>query len=388
MAAGLVSMRHRLLGPNQAMATACTTGAHSIGDASRFIALGDADVMLAGASEACIHPLTFAGFGKARSLSTRYNDDAAASCRPFDAGRDGLVVAEGAALCLLEELDHARARGARIYAELRGYGCSADAYHMTSPCPDGDGAHRAMQMALAKAGIRPADVDYINAHATGTQAGDLAEATAIQRLMLGPDGKASPAQVTVSSTKGASGHLMGAAGALEALVAVMSIHEVRLCPRRRLFSLSPSLPFSPSPSSPQISPLTRTPSSLPPPPTGRRAADAQPGQARRRGRLQLCPARGTAAARRRGHEQQLWLRRRQQQPRFFQAGLDISPLSRARDSLPARIVAGATAFPAPRRHSRCSSSGSSSASPFRPASCSFCARSPLASVPCSCPSPA
>lgn len=225
MAAGHVSLRHGLRGPIHTATTACTTGAHSIGDAARFITFGDADVMVAGGAESCIHPLTFAGFGRARSLSTAYNADPARSCRPFDAARDGFVVSEGAAVCVLEELEHARARGARIYAELRGYGCSGDAHHMTAPCQDGDGAYHAMRRALINARLRPVDVGYINAHATGTRIGDAAEVAAIRRLMLGEDGVSSEPQVTVSSTKAAMGHLLGAAGAIEALVSVLAIHE-------------------------------------------------------------------------------------------------------------------------------------------------------------------
>lgn len=228
MAAGHIAMKYGFQGPNHAATTACTTGAHSIGDASRFIALGDADVMVAGGSESCIHPLTFAGFGRARSLSTAYNDDPTASCRPFDVDRNGFVVAEGAAVCVLEELEHARARGAQIYAEVRGYGCSGDAYHMTAPREDGQGAFLAMKKALKNAGIRPREVDYVNAHATGTKVGDTAEAAAIRRLMLGDEGVSHESQITVSSTKGAVGHLLGAAGALEALFSILSIHEVTI----------------------------------------------------------------------------------------------------------------------------------------------------------------
>lgn len=228
MAAGHIAMRHGFQGPNHAATTACTTGAHSIGDAARFIALGDADVMVAGGSESCIHPLAFAGFGRARSLATAFNDKPQAACRPFDADRDGFVLAEGAAVCVLEELEHAKARGAKIYAEISGYGCSGDAYHMTAPREDGHGAYLAMKKALKSAGIKPSQVDYVNAHATSTQVGDTAETAAIKRIMLGEEGVSSESQVTVSSTKGSIGHLLGAAGAIEALFCILAIHEVRL----------------------------------------------------------------------------------------------------------------------------------------------------------------
>ena len=230
MAAGHIAMKHGFQGPNHSATTACTTGAHSIGDAARFIAAGDAEVMVAGGSESCIHPLTFAGFGRSRSLSTASNRDPAASCRPFDAGRDGFVVAEGAAVLVLEALDHARARGANVLAEVRGYGCSGDAYHMTAPRPDGAGALLAMRRALRAAGVRPREVDYVNAHATSTAVGDAAEAAALKSLMLGEEGVATEAEVTVSSTKGAVGHLLGAAGAIEALFSVLTITDVCTCP--------------------------------------------------------------------------------------------------------------------------------------------------------------
>lgn len=225
MAAGHIAMKHGFQGPNHTATTACTTGAHSIGDASRFVALGDADVMVAGGSESCIHPLTFAGFGRARSLSTAYNDNPPMSCRPFDVNRNGFVVSEGAAVCILEELEHAKARGARIYAEIKGYGCSGDAYHMTAPREDGRGAYLAMKRALKSAGVKPSEVDYINAHGTGTQVGDVAEAAAIRRLMVGEEGVSKESDVTVSSTKGALGHLLGAAGAIEALLSVLTLHK-------------------------------------------------------------------------------------------------------------------------------------------------------------------
>ncbi|KAJ4292307.1 Mitochondrial beta-keto-acyl synthase [Collariella sp. IMI 366227] len=225
LAAGHIAMRYGLRGPNHAATTACTTGAHSIGDAARFIAFGDADVMIAGGAESCIHPLTFAGFGRSRSLSTVYNDDPQGSCRPFDANRAGFVVAEGAAVVVLEELEHAKRRGARILAELKGYGCSGDAHHMTAPREDGSGAFSAMKKALKNAGVKPGQVDYINAHATGTQVGDAAEAAAIRSLMTEADGVDDESKVTVSSTKGAIGHLLGAAGAIEAVFSIMAIKE-------------------------------------------------------------------------------------------------------------------------------------------------------------------
>jgi 3-oxoacyl-[acyl-carrier-protein] synthase II len=226
MAAGHIAMKYQFQGPNHAATTACTTGAHSIGDASRFIVLGDANVMVAGGAESCIHPLTFAGFGRSKSLSTNFNDDPASSCRPFDEDRNGFVVAEGAAVMILEELEHAKTRGAYIYAELKGYGCSGDAFHMTAPRTDGRGAFLAMRRALKHACLRPNQVDYVNAHATGTSIGDAAESAAIQSMMRGPEGYERDQDVTVSSTKGSVGHLLGAAGAVEAMFSVLSVHDV------------------------------------------------------------------------------------------------------------------------------------------------------------------
>ncbi|KAK5280309.1 Mitochondrial beta-keto-acyl synthase [Exophiala xenobiotica] len=223
-------------GPNHAVTTACTTGAHSIGDASRFIKSGEAVVMIAGGAEACIHPLAIGGFARSRSLATTFNDEPQVSSRPFDRDRAGFVIGEGAACVILEELEHAKRRGARIYAELVGYGNSADAHHLTAPREDGHGALLAMKKALKQAQIRPSDVDYINAHATSTPLGDAAENQAIKTLMLGEHGRQKASEIHVSSTKGAIGHLLGAAGAIEALFTILTINENVLPPTINLFS--------------------------------------------------------------------------------------------------------------------------------------------------------
>ncbi|PLB50450.1 3-oxoacyl-synthase [Aspergillus steynii IBT 23096] len=230
LGAGHISMRYGFMGPNHAATTACTTGAHSIGDAARFIACGDADVMVAGGAESCIHPLAIGGFARARSLATSYNDVPEKASRPFDADREGFVVGEGAAMVILEELEHAKARGARIYAELKGYGCSGDAHHMTAPKENGEGAFMAMRKALRNAKIQPSMVDYVNAHATSTVVGDAAENAAIKTLLLGPEGKKHAADVNISSTKGAVGHLLGGAGAIEAVFSILAIHENAMPP--------------------------------------------------------------------------------------------------------------------------------------------------------------
>ena len=239
LVSGQVSIKYGFKGPNHSVVTACSTGAHAIGDAARLIMFGDADVMIAGGAESSICEIGIAGFNACKALSTKSEDDPAKASRPYDSGRDGFVMGEGAGVVVLEELEHAKARGANILAELSGYGLSADAYHLTSPHPEGDGAARCMDMALKHAGLNAEDVQYVNAHGTSTPQGDVCESKAIQKSF----GAWANDGLVVSSTKSMTGHLLGAAGGVELLACLMAMRDGVIPPTINLDDQDPNCPL-------------------------------------------------------------------------------------------------------------------------------------------------